>query len=71
MKGNINRYHITDAEARQLEICPACDSKKRKGLIVCWDCFKSQPKTSTIVMPGYKHWNGSLTEFVATSNIPF
>ena len=31
---------MTESEARKLDTCPACDSPKSKGCIVCWDCFK-------------------------------
>ena len=60
-----------DTEARAKKTCPCCLEKKDIGLVVCWHCFKNQPKHSNCVMPGYKYWDGTLEEFIIISNIPF
>lgn len=63
--------NITDAEAKEMKYCPVCNHEKGIGMAVCWDCFKNQPKCSSVVMPGYKHYGGTLADFIAEANIPF
>lgn len=31
---------MTEAELREIDVCPGCLGPKGAGLIVCWPCFK-------------------------------
>ena len=48
---------LTEDQAREMTICPACEMEKDKGLVVCWNCFKGGE------LP-YKYYDGSFTEYL-------
>lgn len=62
---------ITIEQARKMTVCPCCNAEKRLNLVVCWECWREQPRCSSIKMTGFKHWDGTLTDFIVTANIPF
>jgi len=40
---------ITEAEARQLDTCPKCKTPKEKGMIMCWECWRTFKNTDTTI----------------------
>jgi len=45
-----------DKKLRDSETCEGCGSRKDKGTVVCWDCFKYRTDVTPL-----KYFQGSLT----------
>ena len=54
------REYNEDLE-RESETCCGCGSRKDKGLVVCWECFKR------VDIP-FKTFNGTLAQWVDVIN---
>lgn len=48
-----------EKNARQSEWCPACESKKDIGMLVCWNCFKYRKDGKS-----FKYFDGDLEEWL-------
>lgn len=47
-------------QARGANICPACQSRKEQGSLVCWDCFKGRKHPD---LPALKYFEGDFVQW--------
>ena len=65
------KEQTNEQKARMNKKCPACGYNKNIGLVVCGECWNNKPVSCCWDIPGFKNFDGSLSDYVAIVNIPF